>query len=98
VGKPADVRGIAWDGGHGIAEVHVSTDGGQSWRLATLGDDLGRFAWRQWSFPFTPAAPGQYAIMARATNTQGASQVTKLVFSPSGYHNNVIQTVTVEAA
>ena len=98
VGKPADVRGIAWDGGHGIAEVHVSTDGGQNWQPATLGDDLGRFAWRQWSFPFTPAAPGQYAIMARATNTQGASQVTKLVFSPSGYHNNVIQTVTVEAA
>mgnify|MGYP001235112635 CR=1 FL=1 len=98
VGKPVDIRGIAWDGGHGIADVQVSIDGGQSWRVAKLGDDLGRFAWRQWSFPFTPAAPGRYAIMARATNTQGASQVTKLVFSPSGYHNNVIQTVTVEAA
>jgi hypothetical protein len=36
--------------------------------------------------------------MARATNTQGESQVSKLIFSPSGYHNNVIQTVAVEAA
>ena len=25
------------------------------------------------------------------------SQVSKLIFSPSGYHNNVIQTVNVEA-
>lgn len=98
VGKPIDVRGIAWDDGHGISGVDVSTDGGQSWRPASLGEDLGRFAWRQWSFPFTPAEAGRYAMMARATNNQGVSQVTKLVFSPSGYNNNVIQTVAVEAA
>lgn len=98
VGKPVDVRGIAWDGGYGITEVDVSTDGGQSWRSAQLGEDLGRFAWRQWSFTFTPAAPGRYAVMARATNAQGVSQVSKLIFSPSGYQNNVIQTVAVEAA
>lgn len=98
VGKSVDVRGIAWDGGHGITEVDVSTDGGQTWRLAVLGEDLGRFSWRQWSLPFTPAAPGRYAVMARATNAHGVSQVTKLIFSPSGYHNNVIHTVTVEAA
>lgn len=98
VGKQVDIRGIAWDGGYGIAEVDVSTDGGQSWHAAQLGEDLGHFAWRQWSFSFTPAEPGRYAVMARATNTQGASQVSKLIFSPSGYQNNVIQTVTVEAA
>lgn len=98
VGKSLLVRGIAWDGGYGIAGVNVSTDGGMSWRPAQLGKDLGRFAWRQWSFQFTPAVPGHYAIMARATNTQGETQVTELIFSPSGYHNNVIQTVAVEAA
>lgn len=98
VGKPVDVRGIAWDGGYGIAEVDVSTDDGKSWRPASLGQDLGRFSWRQWSFAFTPPAPGRYAIKARATNTEGTSQVSTLIFSPSGYHNNVIQTVVVEAA
>jgi DMSO/TMAO reductase YedYZ molybdopterin-dependent catalytic subunit len=97
-GKPVDVRGVAWDGGHGITQVDVSTDGGQTWRPAMLGPDLGRFSWRQWSLPFTPAGPGRYAVMARATNAQGASQVSKLIFSPSGYHNNVIHTVNVEAA
>lgn len=98
VGKSIDVRGIAWDGGRGITEVDVSTDGGQTWRPAVLGKDLGRFSWRQWSLPFTPPVPGRYVVMARATNAQGVTQVTRLIFSPSGYHNNVIQTVTVEAA
>ena len=97
VGKSVDVRGIAWDGGHGITEVDVSTDGGKNWRPAVLGEDLGRFSWRQWSLSFTPTDPGSYAVMARATNAQGVSQVSKLIFSPSGYHNNVIQTVNVEA-
>ena len=36
-GSPFDVKGIAWDGGYGIANVEVSADGGQSWRNATLG-------------------------------------------------------------
>jgi DMSO/TMAO reductase YedYZ molybdopterin-dependent catalytic subunit len=97
VGKPTAVRGIAWDGGYGIARVDVSINGGHSWRPAILGDDLGRFAWRQWHYPFTPKQRGQHAIMARATNTRGATQTSELIFNPAGYHNNVIQTVTVNA-
>ena len=33
------------------ARVEVSTDGGKTWQAATLGEDLGRFAFRTWSFP-----------------------------------------------
>ena len=95
--KPAEVRGIAWDGGYGIAEVDVSVDGGKTWQSAILGEDLGRFAWRQWSFPFTPTNKGEYQISARATSVQGTSQVAKLIFNPPGYHNNVVQTITVQA-
>ena len=95
-GKPHEVRGLAWDGGHGIAAVDVSTDAGQSWRPARLGDDLGRFSWRQWSLQFTPA-PGRHAIMARATNSRGLTQVSKLIFNHSGYNNNLVQTVLIEA-
>ena len=36
-------RGVAWDGGYGIARVEVSEDGGRTWRAAQLGADLGRF-------------------------------------------------------
>jgi sulfite dehydrogenase len=43
-GRPTELKGIAFDGGNGIAGVEVSADGGQSWAKATLGKDLGRYA------------------------------------------------------
>ena len=39
-------QGVAWDRGHGIKQVEVSLDGGKTWKQATLGKDLGRFAFR----------------------------------------------------
>ncbi len=36
-GQQTVVRGIAFDGGQGVREVAYSTDGGASWREATLG-------------------------------------------------------------
>src|SRR5580700_7400817 len=43
-GAHAELCGKAWDNGAGIAAVEVSSDGRRSWREATLGRDLGRFA------------------------------------------------------
>lgn len=94
--EPALVQGLAWDGGYGIDEVLVSMDGGETWRRAELGPDLGRFAWRQWRLVRAPAKPGPAVIMARASNRQGATQTPSLVFNPAGYHNNVIQRIPVE--
>lgn len=74
---------------------------GKSVEVQGIAWDVGhgaRFAWRQWLFPFTSSAIGHYAVMAHTTNTQGMSQMTKLVFSPEGYNNNGILTFTVEAA
>ncbi len=97
-GKAAVVRGIAWDGGFGMRAVDVSVDGGASWRPAELGPDLGRFAWRQWTYPIATPQAGNYTIMARATNAVGASQTFDLVFNPAGYHNNVVQRLRVQVA
>jgi DMSO/TMAO reductase YedYZ molybdopterin-dependent catalytic subunit len=96
-GRATAIRGIAWDGGYGIDRVEVSINGGRSWREATLGNDLGRFAWRQWHYVFTPHQRGNYVVMARATNTRGATQTSELIFNPAGYHNNVIQKITLRA-
>lgn len=90
--QPVEVRGIAWDGGYGIAEVGISTDGGKTWQAAVLGEDLGRYSWRQWSHSFT-ARPGVASVMARARNKAGQVQVDQLLFNGAGYHNNVIQTI-----
>jgi DMSO/TMAO reductase YedYZ molybdopterin-dependent catalytic subunit len=98
VGKPLDVGGVAWDGGYGIQTVEVSLNGGKAWQSAALGEDAGRFSFRTWRFRFTPSRTGSYSVTAKATNKIGQSQTADLIFNPAGYHNNVMQRITVQAA
>jgi hypothetical protein len=90
------VSGLAWDGGYGIRSVEVSTDGGRSWSRATLGQDLGRFAFRPWSFNLS-AKRGKNTVMVNASNAIGQTQTAALIFNPAGYHNNVMQNITLNA-
>jgi sulfite dehydrogenase (cytochrome) subunit A len=92
------VQGVAWDRGHGIRQVEVSVDGGQTWRQAELGEDLGRFAFRPFSFRTGNLAPGNYTVSSRATSNAGESQSPTLKFNPAGYHNNVPQMIPVTVA
>jgi hypothetical protein len=92
------IEGVAWDRGHGIKQVDVSLDGGKSWKPATLGRDLGRFAFRAFSFNTGKIEAGNYVISSRATNNAGETQVDKLKFNPAGYHNNVPQQIAVTVA
>jgi hypothetical protein len=98
VGKPTDIRGIAWDGGYGIRIVEISADDGRSWQPASLGEDAGRFSFRQWHYQFTPPKPGNYTLLAKATNKVGQTQTAELIQNPAGYHHNVIARVTLAAA
>jgi sulfite dehydrogenase (cytochrome) subunit A len=95
-GQKALLRGKAWDNGAGIAAVEVSSDAGQHWRPATLGRDLGRYAWRDFHLPLDTAQRGALTLAVRARSRNGAQQPQKLTFNPSGYHDNVVQTVSVE--
>jgi sulfite dehydrogenase len=90
------VSGMAWDGGYGIRSVEVSTDGGKTWGTAALGVDNGRFAFRPWSFDIA-AKKGKNSVTVNATNKIGQSQTTELIFNPAGYHNNVMQNITLTA-
>ena len=76
----------------------MSINAGKSWRPAELGPDLGRYAWRQWSYGIPAPEAGDYVVMAKATNRVGASQTFELVFNPAGYHNNVVQRLRVKVA
>jgi DMSO/TMAO reductase YedYZ molybdopterin-dependent catalytic subunit len=96
VNQPVEIAGVAWDGGYGIRRVEVN--GGKVWQEAALGPDLGRFAFRAWTFRFTPAAPGKHPIVARASNATGQTQADSLIFNPAGYHNNVPLPLTITAA
>jgi sulfite dehydrogenase len=90
------VSGMAWDGGYGIRAVDISTDGGKTWSSAQLGEDLGRYAFRPWSFELN-AKRGKNTVMANATNGIGQTQTAALIFNPAGYHNNVMQNITLNA-
>jgi N,N-dimethylformamidase beta subunit-like protein/uncharacterized protein DUF4082/Big-like domain-containing protein len=63
-GVPVTVRGTGTDTGGGrVGAVEVSGDGGATWHPAS-----GR---ESWSYVWTPSAPGQQAILARAADDSG---------------------------
>jgi sulfite dehydrogenase len=91
------LKGIAFDGGKGIKEVAVSTDGGKNWTPAKLGKDLGKYSFREWQLPVKLAA-GSHELKVRATNNAGDIQPSEPKWNPAGYMRNVIETVRVTAA
>ena len=97
-GSSTTVGGIAWDGGYGIQSVDMSTDEGGTWLPATLGEDLGRFAFRTFSFPFSANSKGKQNVIARATNRISQTQPTELIQNPAGYHHNVMHRITFNVA
>ena len=91
------LKGIAFDGGSGIKDIAVSTDGGKSWETAKLGKDLGRFSFREWSLTVKMAA-GAHELKVRATSNDGKTQPMEASWNPAGYMRNVVETVRVTAA
>jgi sulfite dehydrogenase len=91
------LKGIAFDGGKGIKEVAVSTDGGKSWTQAKLGKDLGKYSFREWKLPVKLGA-GSHDLQVRATNNAGDTQPGEQRWNPAGYMRNVVETVRVTAA
>ena len=85
------LRGIAFDGGSGIRDVTVSTDGGRTWTTARLGADLGRYAFREWTLDWRPGSGGSAEVLVRATNRLGQSQPLDPLWNPAGYMRNVVE-------
>jgi len=91
------LKGIAFNGGSGIKDVAVSTDGGKTWEQAKLGKDLGKYSFREWSLPVKLAA-GAHELKVRATSNDGKTQPMEASWNPTGYMRNVVETVRVTAA
>ncbi len=91
------LRGIAFDGGKGIKQVAVSTDGGKTWMNAKLGKDLGNYSFREWKLPVRLDA-GDHELKVRATGNGGETQSDEPRWNPAGYLRNVVETTRVTAA
>jgi len=96
-GHTYEVKGIAFDGGYGIARVLFSSDGGATWSQAKLGDDYGEYSFREWKATFKPQAGNNYKLLCMAVNNIGDSQRIEPRWNPSGYMRNVVETINVKA-
>ena len=80
--RPYTIFGAAWAGDTDVTEIWISLDGGASWVQGDFLDPISRHAWRRWKYDWiTPAQPGRYTLLARAT---GADQCTQ----PDGHNPN----------
>ena len=95
--KEISIRGIAFDGGYGISDVVVSADGGATWFETALGEELGKYSFREWKADLT-LPPGKHRLMVRAANRAGQSQPLDPLWNPSGFMRNVVEVTNVTAA
>jgi DMSO/TMAO reductase YedYZ molybdopterin-dependent catalytic subunit len=98
VGQTVSIRGITFDGGYGVDTVRFSADGGKTWRDTRMGNDIGKYSFREWTVTFTPEQPGKYELQSCASNRIGQTQPRAALWNPAGYMRNVIETVNVTAS
>jgi sulfane dehydrogenase subunit SoxC len=98
---PYQITGLAWSGRGRIDRVEVSTDGGATWRTASLQEPRLPIAFTRfylpWNWDGSPAA-----LQSRATDETGYVQPTHDALiavrgENSGYHYNGIKTWHVAA-
>ena len=97
-GTSLPVRGIAFGGDCGVAEVQLSDDGGSTWRAATLGPDQGKYGFRRWSAEVAVPSSGTLTLQARCTNANGEAQPAESNWNPGGFMRNVIESVRLVIA
>jgi DMSO/TMAO reductase YedYZ molybdopterin-dependent catalytic subunit len=93
------IEGRAWSGLAPVEGVEVSTDGGASWQGARLDPpELGRWAWRRWTYDWDAAEPGRHVLACRARDEAGNEQAAEPPWNVGGYANNEVQRVVVTVA
>jgi DMSO/TMAO reductase YedYZ molybdopterin-dependent catalytic subunit len=96
-GQPTPVRGIAFGGLHGLQKVLISDDNGQTWTETKLGEDYGKYSFRQWQTTLSFPDPGTGAVVVRAVDTTGQTQPAAPGWNGSGFMRNVIETINIRA-
>lgn len=90
----AEIRGLAWSGRSSIAQVEVSTDGGETWATAALQDRVLPKASTAFRYPWRWRGE-EALILSRATDATGYVQPTRnellAARGESAYHFNGIQ-------
>ena len=96
VGVPATVSGFAFSGAPDVAKVEISDDDGTTWEAAGLDPRHDPYAWRLWSFLWTPRRAGRIRVTARATDSRGSVQPREAVWNPGGFLHNGWHSVEID--
>jgi sulfane dehydrogenase subunit SoxC len=70
-----EITGLAWSGAGAVKRVEVSTDGGRTWKDATLHDPIARKAHTRFSIPWTWDG-SETVLQSRCTDETGTVQPT----------------------
>jgi DMSO/TMAO reductase YedYZ molybdopterin-dependent catalytic subunit len=93
VNGPLEVKGMAYGGDRGISRVQISFDDGKTWIDAEIYYKGSELAWSLWRSQL-PNQPGDYVVVARATDGEGAVQEFEIDRNPfsgaTGFHKIVV--------
>jgi DMSO/TMAO reductase YedYZ molybdopterin-dependent catalytic subunit len=95
-GVAKTISGFAFSGAPDVEKVEISDDDGATWQLAELDPRHAPYAWRRWSYRWTPRAAGRARLFARATDVRGSVQPRDPVWNQSGYLFNGWHSADVE--
>ena len=94
---PVTLRGIAFGGDCGVAQVDISMDNGQTWRQTRLGSDESKHGFRRWETQQTFPTPGEHSFRVRCTNSNGMPQPDTPNWNPAGFMRNVVESTSIVA-
>ena len=77
VGKPVELRGMAFGGDRGISKVEISSDDGETWDDAEITKPGTKLSWSLWSYQWTPEEAGEAQMVVRATDGNGKLQISQ---------------------
>jgi hypothetical protein len=93
-GQPFAIKGVAFAGNKGVGGVEISTDDARTWQRAEITYPGTRLTWAHWRSTWTPATSGEYRLVVRATDGNGAQQTAdERGIAPegaTGYHRVMV--------
>jgi len=90
LGATVPLKGVAFAGDRGVSRVEVSFDDGIQWQEARISTPGSRLTWALWNYEWRPARHGEYKLLVRAIDGNGALQTQEERWTAphgaTGYH------------
>lgn len=91
------IEGIAYTGKGNITKVSISTDSGETWKVATLQTNPDEpYSWTAWTYQWDVKVKGEYTILCRAEDSHGRAQPSEPFWNKKGYGYNAVSKVKVK--